>query len=135
MKSFALALTLSVVVLGCSLVPAIGQPAASGVTTGYTLFVSFFYPFHFLYNLQVTVRDQNSKVLATALSPDGSQILIPIRTESPIITLTASVTGYASGPLTYYYPASTNYWPVWGQSRIPVEVIGGDYWLTVNLYP
>jgi hypothetical protein len=105
---------------------------AQGVTVGYTVSVGFFYPLCFLYNLKVTIYDQNGNVLATGTSPDGSMIILPVRTESTTISLTATASGYASGPLTYYL-ANQPYWPVSGKSTIPVQSIGGDYWITVLL--
>jgi hypothetical protein len=127
LKAFAFAALLSIVVLGCC-VPTIGQ----GVTAGYTLYVSFFYPFNFLYNLHVTVRDQTGGVVGSGMSPDGSLLTIPIRTEGTTISLSVSVSGYASGPLTDWV-VNPNFWPVFGKSTIPVESIGGDYWVTVNI--
>ena len=110
--------------------------AAQGVTAGFTIYLTFFYPYHFLYNLQVTIRDQTGRIVASALSPDGSLVIIPIRTETPIYWLRASASGYASVPYGYYYFYSvTNpgFWRVSGASVIPVEVVGGDYWMTISL--
>jgi len=106
---------------------------AQGVTAGFVLQVNFFYPFHFLYNLQVTVRDQAGRIVATASSPDGSMVIIPIRTETPIYWLTASANGYAGGPLTNY-EANPPFRQISGMSTIPVETIGGNYWMTINFY-
>lgn len=128
LKSLVLALVLGFVILGCCVVPSMGQ----GVTEGYTLYVSFFYPLNFLYNLQVTVRDQTGRVVGVGLSPDGSMIIIPVRTESPIIWLSAYASGYASGPLTNYV-ANSPFWVVAGTSTVPVEITGGNYWITINL--
>ena len=106
--------------------------AAQGVTAGFTAYVNFFYPFHALYNLQVTIRDQTGRVVATAISPDGSMVIIPIRTETPIYSLTASASGYGSDPLTYW-EANPSFWRIGGTSTIPVQTIGGDYWITIGL--
>jgi hypothetical protein len=106
--------------------------AAQGVTAGFTMQVNFFYPFHFLYNIQVTIRDQTGRVLATATSPDGSMIIVPIRTETPIYSLTASAGGYASDFLTNW-EANPHFWAISGTSTIPVETIGGNYWITIIL--
>lgn len=106
--------------------------AAQGVTAGFTVYVSFFYPYRSLYNLQVTVRDQTGRIVATGTSPDGNMVIIPIRTETPIYWLTASAGGYASGPLAYYF-ANPSFWRVGDTSTIPVETIGGDYWMTITL--
>jgi len=105
---------------------------AGGVTAGFTVYVQFFYPFCFLYNLHVTIHDQTGRVVGTGLSPDGSMIIIPIRTETPITSLTASASGSASGPLADYF-ANPPVWFVSGSSTIPVEVTGGNYWLTIVL--
>jgi len=129
LRSLVVGLILSFVVLGCCSPPAMGQ----GVTGGYALSVSFLYPLHFLYNLQVTIRDQTGRVVGLGFSPDGQMIIIPVRTESPIIWLSASVLGYASGPLTNWV-ASPRFWVVGGTSVVPVEVIGGDYWITIILH-
>ena len=119
---------LSCLILGGCFVPAM----AGGVTAGFTVYVQFFYPFCFLYNLHVTIHDQRGRVVGTGLSPDGSMIVIPIRTETPITALTASASGAASGPLTNYF-ANPPFWPVSGSSTLPVEVTGGNYWLTIVL--
>jgi hypothetical protein len=122
-------LALSVLLIGCCM----GSVAGQGVTAGYTLYVRFFYPFHFLYDLQVTIRDQTGRVVGSGISYDGSMLIIPFRTETTTISLTASVSGYASGPLTYYYPASPSVWSIHGSSTVPVQSDGGDYWITVNM--
>ncbi len=129
MRSSIYMITLSLLLIGVCL----GGVAGQGVTTGYTVYVSFFYPFHFLYNLHVTVSDQSGRVVGQGTSYDGSMLIIPVRTESPTIALTASASGYASGPLTYYYVTSPAYWPISGTSTMPVQSNGGDYWITVNL--
>jgi len=104
-----------------------------GVTAGFTLYVRFFYPIHWLYNLQVTIYDQTGKVVGTGFSPDGSLVVIPVRTESPTNWLRASALGYASDPLTVIQ-ASPLFWVVGGTSTIPVENIGGDYWVVIQLF-
>ena len=130
MRSSIYMVALSVLLIGLCL----GGVAGQGVTVGYTVYVSFFYPFHFLYNpfmLQSAINQVASLVEGT--SYDGSMLIIPVRTESLTISLTASTSGYASGPLTYYYMTSPAYWPISGTSTVPVQSNGGDYWITVNL--
>jgi len=122
-------LALSVLLIGCCM----GSVAGQGVTAGYTLYVTFFYPLHFMYNLHVTIRDQTGRVIGSGISYDGSMVIIPARTETPTNFLTATVSGYGSGPLTYYYPASVSIWPIHGSSTVPVQSDGGDYWITVNM--
>lgn len=121
-------IALSVLLIGCC----IGSVAGQGVTTGYTVSVSFFYPFHFLYNLQVTIRDQTGRIVGTGISYDGSMVIIPVRTETTTISLSATASGDASGPLTYCV-TNPSFWPVFGMSTIPVQNDGGSYWITVNL--
>jgi hypothetical protein len=121
-------IALSVLLIGCCVGPVAGQ----GVTAGYTVYVTFFYPFHFLYNLQVTIRDQAGRAVGTGISYDGSMAIIPVRTEATTISLTVSVSGYASGPLTNCV-TNPSFWSVSGMSTIPVQSNGGNYWLTVNL--
>jgi len=128
LKSLIATVALAVVLVGCCVAPSMGQ----GVTEGFTLYVTFFYPLHFLYNLQVTIHDQTGRIVGAGFSPDGSMIIIPVRTETPIIFLSAYALGYASGPLTNYV-ANPHFWVVAGASTIPVEIIGGDYWITINL--
>ena len=130
MKADLLKLSLLVFVIGTCMVPI----AAQGVTEGFVVHLTFFYPIHFLYNVQVTIRDQTGRVMATANSPDGSGILVPIRTETPIYWLTASAGGYASDPLTGY-EANPAFWRIFGSSTIPVQTVGGDYWMTINFAP
>ncbi|MGA3108545.1 MAG: hypothetical protein ABSD99_03670 [Candidatus Bathyarchaeia archaeon] len=129
MRTSIFTVALSVLLIGFCL----GGVAGQGVTVGYTVYVSFFYPFHFLYNLHVTISDQSGRVVGEGTSYDGSMLIIPVRTESLTISLTASTSGYASGPLTYYYMTSPAYWPISGTSTVPVQGNGGNYWITVNL--
>lgn len=128
LRALAVTLMLAFVLLGLCVAPTMGQ----GVTEGYTLYVTFFYPLHFVYNLQVTIQDQTGRVVGRGFSPDGQMITIPVRTESPIVWISASASGYASGPLTNYV-VNPGFWVVGGTSVIPVEIIGGDYWITINL--
>lgn len=130
LKAAATTAVLVFAVFGLLAGPVMGQ----GVTAGFTVYVNFFYPLHFMYNLQVTIYDQAGRVVGSGMSPDGSSIVIPVRTESPVIALTASALGYASGPLTNYV-ANPHYWVVAGRSTVPVELTGGDYWITIVLYP
>ena len=127
-KNFAVTLTLAFLVFGSCVAPIMAQ----GVTAGYTVYVSFFYPFCFLYNLRVTISDQTGSVVGTGTSPDGAMVVIPVRTEDATISLTATASGYASGPLTNYLP-NPSFWPVSGKSTVPVQVTGGDYSMTVVL--
>ena len=129
MRLSAFAVMLTLVFLAFSFAPAFGQ----GVTEGYTLHVTFVYPLNFLYNLQVTIRDQTGQIVGQGFSPDGSMAVIPVRTETPIVWMSAYAVGYASGPLTNYV-VNTPFWIVAGRSMIPVEITGGDYWITINLY-
>jgi hypothetical protein len=128
MKLSVFAVLLTLVFLGSAVAPAVGQ----GVTAGYTVYVTFFYPFHFLYNLQVTIRDESNRVVGTGMSVDGSMVIIPVRTETPTFWLSAYALGYASGPLSNYL-VNSPFWVVAGRSVVPVEVAGGDYWITINL--
>jgi len=128
MKLSVFAVVLTIVFLGCVVAPAFGQ----GVTAGYTVYVSFFYPLHFLYNLQVTIRDDTNHIVGIGLSVDGSMVTIPVRVETPTFWLSASALGYASGPLSNY-EVNSPFWVVAGSSVVPVSITGGDYWITVNL--
>jgi len=130
MKPSLLTLALSAILIGCSLAPVVAQ----GVTTGYTVYIAFFDPFHFLYNIRVTMYDQTGRIVGNGLSPDGQMIIVPIRTESPIMTLTAAASGYATGPFAGYQ-ANPAIFAIAGSSTIPVQVNGGDYWLTIDLSP
>ncbi len=121
-------IALSVLLIGICM----GGVAGLGVTAGYTVYVSFFYPLHFLYNLQVTIRDQTGRVVGSGISYDGSMVVIPARTEASTVWLTVSVSGYASGPLTYYM-TNPPFWAIHGASISPVQSNGGDYWVTVDL--
>jgi hypothetical protein len=131
LKPSVFTIALAVLLIGCCA----GSVAGQGVTAGYTVYVTFFYPFHVLYNLQVTIRDETGRVVGTGISYDGSMAIVPVRTEATTISLTVTVSGYASGPLTYYYPASINFWSIHGSSTAPVQSDGGDYWITVNMSP
>ena len=129
MKLSVIAVMLTLIFLGCGVAPAIGQ----GVTAGYTVYVSFFYPLHFLYNLQVTIRDDTNRVVGTGMSVDGSMVTIPVRVETSTFWLSAYALGYAGGPLSNYYPVNSPFWVVAGRSVVPVAITGGDYWITINL--
>jgi hypothetical protein len=128
MKALAISVALFMIALGSCVAPAMGQ----GVTTGYALYVSFFRPFCFLYDIQVTVYDPADRIDGKGFSPDGGIILVPVRTENPTIGFTIIASGYASGPLTSYQ-ASPSYWVVSGHSSVPVEITGGEYWITIPL--
>ena len=128
MKANLITLPLVALIIASCIAPI----AAQGVTAGFTVYLTFFYPYRSLYNLHVTVRDQTGRIVATATSPDGSMVVIPIRTETSIYWLTASASGYASEPLAYYF-ANPSFWRIAGTSTIPVETIGGDYWMTITL--
>jgi len=128
LRALAIAVLLSAVALATCVAPAMGQ----GVTVGYGLYVSFFCPAHWLYNIQITVYDQAGRIVGKGFSPDGSLVLIPVQTETPIIALTTVASGYAAGPLASYW-ASPAYWPVSGHSIVPVEITGGEYWVTLAL--
>ena len=128
MKASVFAVLLTLVFLGSAVAPAMCQ----GVTSGYTVYVTFFYPLHFLYNLQVTISDQSNHIVGTGMSVDGSMVIIPVRTEAPTFWLSAYALGYASGPLSNYL-VNSPFWVVDGRSAIPVEITGGDYWITINL--
>ena len=130
LKPSLIMLALCALLVGCSFAPVVAQ----GATTGFTVYITFFYPFHFLYNIRVTIYDQNGRIVATGLSPDGSMIIVPLRTETQIISLTAAASGYASGPFASYQ-ASPSFGVVAGSSTVPVQINGGDYWVTVNLSP
>jgi len=139
LKSLILTVLLTFVVLGCSVAPSMGQ----GVTTGYTLYVTFFYPVNFLWNLHVTIQDQTGRVVGTGMSSDGSMLIIPVRSERPTNWLSAYALGYASEPLTDWV-ANPHFWIVQGRSVIPVmsactlyTTFSGscstDYWITITL--
>ena len=128
LKAHAVTVVLAAVLIMSCITPLMAQ----GVTVRFTAYVSFFYPFHFLYNLQITVRDQTGRIVGSGMSYDGSMVIIPMRTKTSIISLTVSASGYASGPFTYWV-TNPPFWPVSGTSTIPVQSNGGDYWITVNL--
>ena len=122
-------------IIGCCTAPVMAQ----GVTTGFAIHVGFVYPYFALYNMQVTLNDQTGRIVATGTSPDGSEIIIGIRSETPIYSVTVRVSGYASFgsypyPYSYvFYPIATSnlFWKLSGISTTIVATIGGDYWVTV----
>ena len=129
LRAHAVTVVLAAVLVMSCMAPLMAQR----VTVGFTAYVSFFYPFHFLYNLQITVQDQTGRIVGRGMSSDGSMVIIPMRTNTSIISLTVSASGYASGPFTYWV-TNPRFWPVSGISTIPVQSTGGDYWITVNLW-
>lgn len=149
-KGSLIALVFAALILGCT-TPVTAQlcttPVPTGcnyntpVTTGFTIHVGFFYPYFALYNIQVTVNDQTGRIIATGISPDGSALIIGLRTETPIYLVTVRASGYANfgGPYPYpyayiFYPISASYpyWTISGVTNtLPVATSGGDYWITV----
>jgi hypothetical protein len=143
LKGSLIAFALSTLVIGFWMAPVMAQ----GVTVGYTLHVDFVYPYCWLYNLQVTFNDQSGRVVSTAMSLDGSELIVPIRMETPTITFTARAVGYASVGSYYFwplravtpgYPGSDYFWRISGVSTILVpssysQNVGGDYWITIEM--
>jgi len=136
LKGSLVGVALSTIMIGICIVPVMGQ----GVTTGYTVHVDFVYPFCWLYNVQVSFSDQTGRVIGTGVSLDGSELIIPLRVETPTLTLTARAVGYASLGSGYYwplrvispvYPGSDYYWQITGASTIIVQNTSGDYWITL----
>lgn len=146
LKWSPIAFALSTLIIGCVMAPVMAQ----GVTMGYIVHVHFVYPYTWLYNIQVNFNDQTGRVIGTAMSPDGSELIVPLRLETPTITLTARATGYASIGSYYFwpirtvgptYPGSDYFWPISGVSTIIVHndlhqspqnpVISTDYWITI----
>jgi hypothetical protein len=127
---------------------------AQGVTVGFIVHIRFIYgcsatcPFAALYpfypwlsggyglsNMQVTLNDQTGRIVATGMSADGSEILVPVRTETPIYSLTARAYGYASA-------GQYSFWTVNGISTIIVQTVGlyepdyvNHYWITIRMQP
>ena len=123
LKGSLITVLLSTLIVGSFIVPAMAQ----GVTTGYTVQVTFFYPcVCTLTNIQVIASDQTGKPVAKALSPDGSMLLVMFRTENPAYWLIVSASGDAS--FSYYRP-----WSVHGFSVVAVQIIGGYYYATIYL--
>lgn len=139
LKGSLVGLALSIIMIGTCMVPVMAQ----GVTSGYMVHVDFVYPFCWLFNLQVSFSDQTGRVIGTGVSLDGSELIIPLRTESPTVTLTARAVGYASLGSSYFwalravtppYPGSDYYWQITGVSTILVQntsALRSDYWITL----
>jgi len=134
LKTIFIASVFMALIIGCCTAPVMAQ----GVTTGFAIHVGFVYPFCALYNMQVTLNDQTGRIIGTGMSPDGSEIIIGVRTETPIYSVTVRVSGYASFgsyPLDWWvlYPigVSNPFWPLSGTSTTIVQTTGGDYWVTV----
>ena len=124
LKGSLIAVLISALMIGSVVVPVMAQ---WGVTAGYTLQVNFFYPcVCTLTNVKVVVSDQSGKVVATAISPDGSMLIITFRTNTPEDWLAASATGY--GSFSYNLP-----WLIRGSSIITVQYNGGYYYATIYL--
>ena len=124
MKISLVAALLSTIMIVSFFVPVMAQ---GGVTTGYTVQVSFFYPcMCTLTNVRVVLSDQSGRAVATAVSPDGSMLLLTFRAETPEYWFIASASGY--GSFSYNMP-----WLVHGSSVITVQYIGGYYYATIYL--
>lgn len=135
MRKGVVTLAFAVLIIGSCSSSVMGQ----GVTTGFAIHVGFVYPYFALYNMQVTVNDQTGRIIATGLSPDGSELIIGARTEAPTYAVTVRASGYASYgyyPYPYWYAfhpltSGNPFWKVNGISTISVQTTGGDYWVTV----
>jgi hypothetical protein len=135
LKKGLVALAFAALIIGSCSAPVMGQ----GVTTGFAIHVGFVYPYFALYNLQVTVNDQTGRIIATGISPDGSELIVGARTETPTYAVTVRASGYASyGPYPYPYSyisypitSSNPFWKISGINTIIVQTTGGDYWVTV----
>ena len=135
LKTIFIASVFMALIIGCCTAPVMAQ----GITTGFAIHVGFVYPFCALYNMQVTLNDQTGRIIGTGMSPDGSEIIIGVRSENPISSVTVRVSGFASfGSYPYpywyvFYPigASNPFWPLSGISTTIVQTTGGDYWVTV----
>ena len=134
MKTFV-ALALAALIMGSFSIPI----KAQGVTAGFVVHVGFVYPYLAMYNMQVTVNDQSGRVLGSGISPDGSELIVGVRTENPTYALTVRVEGYASFgyyPYPYwaiFYPitSANPFWKIGGINTFAVQLTGGDYWTTV----
>jgi hypothetical protein len=124
LKGSLIPVALSTLIIGACILPVM---ARGGVTAGYTILVTFFYPcICTLTNMRVIVSDQTGNAVATAVSPDGSMLLLTFRAESPTYWLILNASGDAS--LSYYRP-----WSVHGSSFVTVQMIGGYYYATIYL--
>jgi hypothetical protein len=126
LKGSLAATLISTVIIGSFLLPVMVE---GGITAGYTVQVSFFYPcVCTLTNVRVVVSDQSGRAVATAVSPDGNMLVITFRAETPEYWLLASASGY--GSFSYNLP-----WLVHGSSIVTVQNIGGYYYATIYLTP
>jgi hypothetical protein len=124
LKGNLTAALLSTLIIASFIVPVMAQ---WGVTAGFTIQVSFFYPcVCYLTNVRVVVSDQSGRAVTSAVSPDGSMLVITFRAETPEYWLIASASGY--GSFSYNLP-----WLVHGSSIITVQNIGGYYYATIFL--
>jgi len=115
---------LSAIVVASLIVPVM---ALGGVTGSFTIQISFYYPsISRLTNVQVVLSDQNGRVVATAVSTDGSMVLLVFRSETPESWLAASATGYASF---WYFDKP---WPLYGVAIITVQNYGGNGYYSQN---
>ena len=133
-------MVLSTLIIGSFIAPVMAQ----GVTTGFILHVTFLYPYCNLSNMQLTLNDQTGRIIGTGMSPDGSEVIIPIRTETAIYSVTVRAFGYASIDPYHYWTGVYHSWPISGISTITLQTIGGvvttpnyrsssDYWVTIQL--
>jgi hypothetical protein len=126
LKGIFISVVLSTLIIGTCILPVMAQ---GGVTRGYTIQITFFYPcMCTLTNMRVIVSDQTGKTVATSTSPDGSMLLVTFRTETPPSTYWLILNASGDASFSYYRP-----WPVHGSSFVAVQMIGGYYYSTIYL--
>jgi len=115
MKGSLIGALLSIIILTSFMVPVIAQ---GGVSATITVQINFYYLcVCSLTNVRVVLSDQTGRVVATVISPDGSQVLLVFRTQTPLYWLAAYASGY--GSFAFEKP-----WPVYGSIFITVQNFG-----------
>ena len=115
MKTRLIGTLLSIIALGSLVVPVIAQ---GGVSATITVQINLYYLcVCSLTNVRIVLSDQTGRVVATAFSPDGSQVLLVFRTQTPLYWLAAYASGYAG--FSYDKP-----WPVYGNIFLTVQNYG-----------
>ena len=124
LKTRLIGTLLAIITVATLMLPVMAQ---SAVTGSFTVQINFYYPnITTLTNVRVVLSDQTGRVVATAVSTDGSMVLLVFASHTPEYWLAASATGFAS--FSYFDKP----WPLYGVAIITVQNFGGNAGYTQN---
>jgi len=126
LKTRLIGTLLAIITVATLMLPVMAQGALTG---SFTVQINFYYPnISALTNVRVVLSDQTGRVVATAVSTDGSMVLLVFASHTPEYWLAASATGFAS--FSYFDKP----WPLYGVAIITVQNFGGNPGYSQNGY-